>query len=136
MQRNIVQQSYAAMQRLAIFCLFASFLFCYLEWPNHSAFVCKIAYLILFEQSDKVSSFAHPLVLLPFLGQLLVMINLFLPKPKKWMVITGMAMMGLLVFMLVLAGVFGGSWKMVLATVPFWAAAGWCWQVFNQKKCN
>jgi hypothetical protein len=122
------------MQKLAIFCLFAAFMFCYLEWADQSAFIYEIAYLVLFEQSDKASAFAHPLVLLPFLGQLLVLIALFLPQPKKWMVFTGMAMMGLLVLVLVLVGVFGKNWRIVLATVPFWAAAGWCWREMRGRK--
>ncbi len=121
------------MQKLAIFCLFASFLFCYLEWADQSAFVYEVVYMLLFEKSDKASAFSHPLVLLPFLGQLMVLISLFMPKPKKWMVITGMAMMGILVLMLVLVGVLGKNWKIVLATVPFLVSAVWCWREFRVK---
>ena len=122
------------MQKLAIFCLFVSFLFCYLEWADQSAFVYEVAYLLLFEKSEKASSFAHPLVLLPFLGQVLVLISLFMPKPKKWVVLTGMGMMGLLVLMLVLVGVLGKNWKIALATVPFLLSAVWCVKGFRRKR--
>lgn len=122
------------MQKLAIFCLFASFMFCYLEWADQSAFVYEVAYLLLFEKSEKASAFAHPLVLFPFLGQLLVLISLFLPKPKRWMVMTGMVMMGLLVLMLVLVGILGKNWKIILATVPFLLSAVWCVRTFAGKK--
>ncbi len=121
------------MQKLAIFCLFASFLFCYLEWADQSAFVYEVAYLLLFEKSEKASAFSHPLVLFPFFGQLLVLISLFLPHPKRWMVMTGMVMMGLLVLMLVLVGVLGKNWKIMLATVPFLLSAVWCWREVNRK---
>ena len=122
------------MQKLAIFCLFASFLFCYLEWADQSAFVYEVAYMLLFEKSEKASAFSHPLVLLPFLGQLLVLISLFMPKPKKWMVITGMAMMGLLVVMLLLVSLLGRNWKIFLATMPFLVSAVWCVKGFRRKR--
>ncbi len=120
------------MQRLAIFCLFASFLFCYLEWPtdNH-IFVYEIEFELLFDQKLEASDFIHPMLLLPLLGQLMAWVALLTPQPKKWMVFSGIAMMGLLVLMLVIVGVFGENWKIVLATVPFWAAAGWCWREFR-----
>ncbi|MBK9012914.1 MAG: hypothetical protein IPM82_01880 [Saprospiraceae bacterium] len=125
---------FVAMQKLAIFCLFVSFLFCYLEWADQSAFVYEVAYMLLFEKSEKASSFAHPLVLLPFLGQVLVLISLFMPKPKKWMVITGMAMMGLLVLMLLMVGLLGRNWKISLATMPFLVSAVWCVRLFSGKR--
>ena len=121
------------MQKLAIFCLFASFLFCYLEWADQSAFVYEVAYLLLFEKSEKASAFTHPLVLFPFLGQLLVLISLFLPKPKKWMVFTGIAMMGLLVLMLLVVGILGKNWKIALATVPFLVSSVWSWSVMRNN---
>ncbi len=122
------------MQRLALIWLFTSFLFCYFEWSDQSAFVYEVAYQLLFEKSEKANAFSHPLVLLPFLGQLLVLISVFLPKPKRWMVFSGMAMMGLLVLVLLIVGVVGKNWRIAVATLPFFGAVVWCWRVFRMKK--
>lgn len=122
------------MQKLAIFCLFISFFFCYLEWgKEESAFVYEIAYQVLFRTGDKVNTFSHPLVLLPFLGQLTVLVALFLKPPKKWMVITGVALMGTLVLMVLTAGALSQNWKIVLSTVPFTGSAVWSIWSFKKK---
>ncbi len=123
------------MKKLALFCLFVSFLFCYLEWPpDNRFFVYEVAYNLLFEKSEKADAFSHPLVILPFLGQLLALTAVFLPKPKRWLVITAIALMGTLVLMLLIAGALSMNWKMVGSVLPFIASAWWCLRLFSNKK--
>lgn len=122
------------MKKIALLCLFISFLFCYLEWPpdNHY-FVYELAYNLLFEKTEKANAFLHPLVMLPFLGQLLALIAVFIPKPKRWMVITAIALMGTLVLMLLIVGALGLNWKILAGVVPFVGAAVWCWREFRKN---
>ncbi|MBK8564346.1 MAG: hypothetical protein IPN76_13665 [Saprospiraceae bacterium] len=122
------------MKKLALFCLFISFLFCYLEWPpDNRYFVYEIAYELLFQKSGKADAFSHPLVILPFLGQLLALIAIFLPNPKRWMAITAIALMGTLVLMLLIVGALGLNWKILVAVVPFVGAAVWCLRLFKKS---
>jgi hypothetical protein len=131
---EIGPQKTLAMKKMALFCLFVSFLFCYLEWPpDNRYFVYEIAYELLFQTSGKADAFSHPLVILPFLGQLLALIAVFLPNPKRWMVITAIALMGTLVLMLLIVGTLGLNWKMMGAVVPFVGAAVWCWREFRKQ---
>ncbi len=122
------------MQKLAISCLFASFMCCYLEWPpdNHY-FVFEVANELLFEKTEKADAFSHPLVMLPFLGQLLALIAVFLPRPKRWMAITAIALMGTLVLMLLVVGLLGRNWKISLSVVPFIVSAVWCWREMRKS---
>lgn len=118
-------------KKLAIFCLFATFMFCYLEWPGNHYFVFEVAYELLFQKSEKADAFSHPLVALPFLGQLLALIAVFLPNPKRWMIITAISLMGTLVLMLLIVGALGLNWKILLAILPFVASAVWCLRLFK-----
>lgn len=123
------------MQRLAIFCLFVSFFFCYLEWSGgNSAFVYEVAYSLLFQKNDQLSSFSHPLVLLPFLGQLIVLVALVIKQPKRWMILTGTGLMGTLVLMVLISGLLSGNWKIILSTVPFILFAVWGVRLFSKKR--
>ncbi len=114
-------------KRLSLFCALLSFLVCYLEWgQGTSSFVFEIEYLLIFQKSGKADSFTHPLVLLPFVGQLLVLYSLFQEPPRKRLVFIGLSLMGLLVVMLLLVGVLSRNPKIALSTVPFLLSSLWC----------
>jgi hypothetical protein len=113
-------------EKLPLLLALLAFPFCYMEWGGgNSGFVYEAERQILFGQGDKADSFAHPLVLLPFLGQLLLLWALFQQKPNRRLVIVALCAMGLLVLVLLLVGILGRSPKIVLSTLPFLAAAGW-----------
>ncbi|MCB9277068.1 MAG: hypothetical protein H6564_23750 [Lewinellaceae bacterium] len=120
------------MKRIALFCLWLSFFFCYMEWgKDQSAFVFEAAYQILFRQGDKASSFQHPLVLAPFVGQLFILIALFLKRPDRRLVWAGIILMGLLVFFVLLAGALSLNAKTILSVLPFIASAVWSVRLFR-----
>lgn len=123
------------MRKLALLSLAVTFLFCYMEWPpdNHF-FIFQILYGLLFEYGKGASSYAHPFVILPLVGQLLAIVALFLPNPKRWLVLTAIICMGVLALMLLLVGALSLNWKMLLATLPFFASVVWCWRLFIRKK--
>ncbi len=119
-------------KKLAILCTALSLLVGYMEWGGgNSAFVYEVEYQILFQQGSKTDSFTHPLVLLPFAGQALLLVALFQSKPGKRLVFIGLAAMGLLAAMLLLVGLLARSPKIVLSVLPFWAAAVWCVRAFR-----
>lgn len=121
------------MKKIALFCLWLSFFFCYLEWgEEQSAFVFEVAYQILFRQGNKANTFAHPLVLAPFVGQLFILVALILKRPDRRLVWAGIILMGLLVLFVTLAGLLSNNAKIVLSTLPFILSAVWCIRVFRR----
>jgi hypothetical protein len=95
-------------------------LFCYLEWGgNNSAFLFEAEYLILFGNKNKADTFTHPLILLPILGQVLILFSAFKADSRRWVVMTGIAFQAILIVFIFLAGAFGLNWKVMLSTFPF-----------------
>ena len=121
-------------KKLPLLCALLSFLVCYLEWgQGNSSFVFEIEYSILFQKGDKADSFAHPLVLLPFVGQLLVLYALFQKPPRKRLVFIGLSLMGILALMLLLVGILGRNPKIALSTMPFLLSSLWCVRALRAK---
>ncbi|NUO03571.1 MAG: hypothetical protein HUU01_23400, partial [Saprospiraceae bacterium] len=97
-----------------------------LAWGgDNSAFIFEAEYQILFGKGDTADSFAHPMVLLPFVGQLLMLIALFQKKPDKRLVLSGIALMSLLFLLLFAIGLMGGGYKITLSTLPFIGFSAW-----------
>lgn len=113
--------------KIAIACLLLSFLCCYLEWGQGNAtFVAQAEYLILFQRDPSTDTFTHPLILLPFAGQLLGLFALFQKNPNRRLVLISMITMGLLVVMLLLVGMLSKNVKVFASTLPFVWSAWWC----------
>lgn len=109
-----------AMKKLINLGLLLSPLVCYLEWgKNQSSFLFQAEYLLFFGSSNTANSFTHPLVLLPFCGQLLILYSLFQPHPNRRLTLIGLLMMAPLIFMILLAGLLSLNPKIILSTIPF-----------------
>ena len=110
-------------QRLVNLGLILSFLVCYLEWGGgHSAFVAQAEYQVLVGKPE-AQNFAHPMIAIPFIGQLLVLFTLFQRSPSRRLTTIGVILMGVLVLFLAVIGVLAGNVKTGLSTVPFLALA-------------
>lgn len=107
------------MQRLINLGLLISSLFVYLEWPNQSAFLLQIEYGLFFNSNSTVESFAHPLILLPLLGQLLLLVALF-KKPQNFrLTFIGMGLLNLLILFILFVGLVAWNLKIIFSAVPF-----------------
>ncbi len=74
---------------------------------------------LLFTEKRNLHNFIHPLVLLPFIGQLLLLIPVFKKSfPVKYILIADI-LLGLLVFMNLLAGVLSANILMIGSVLPF-----------------
>jgi len=122
------------MKRLALFSVLVSFLFCYMEWGrDQSSFVYEVVYLILFKQGDPQNSFTHPLILLPFIGELILLFLVFQKEPGKRWAFIGMALPGVLVLFLLFIGIMSQNVKIIASTLPFLLSVGWVWWVFRRN---
>lgn len=101
-------------------------LFGYLEWGGGNAvFLFQAEWEVLRKLfSDPVSA-AHPFTLIPLMGQVLLLITLFQREPSRWLTYIGLASLGLLLLMMVLVGVLGSNFKILLSTLPFLVTGGW-----------
>lgn len=100
--------------------LVVSFLFGYMEWgQGQSAFLAQTEYDLFFRRDLSPDSIAHPLVLLPLGGQVILLINAFLSMPRRRLATVGTFLMGILALLILLAGTLSRNAWMCLSVVPF-----------------
>ena len=122
------------MKKTAILCALVSILFCYMEWGGgNSAFVYETEYLILFGKAHRADTLTHPVVLVPLIGQVLLLVALFQRQPSRRLVIAGVSLLGVLGLLLLLVGVLGRSVAIAASTLPFLASAIWCLRLFRRS---
>jgi len=125
------------MKRLALFSVLVSFLFCYLEWGGgNSAFIYEAAYQILSLQGDVIGNFSHPAILIPFCGQLIFLYLLFSNSSSKRLAWIGWSMMAILVLLLLVIGLMGQNFRIVLSTLPFLLSSWWLFRVWGKKSMS
>lgn len=108
------------MKKLLNLALLLSSLIGYLEWGggNHQ-FLFQIEYELIFGALKDPNNFKHPFVLLPILGQVLILITLFQKTPGRTLTFIGLACMSLLILIILLSGALGLNLRVVLSTLPF-----------------
>lgn len=105
-----------------LLCLFLilSSLLGYLEWGgNNHIFLFKAEAEIISRLFSNPASVIHPFVVLPLLGQIFLLITLFLRKPNKTLVYIGIGGIGLLFVLMFFIGLISLNFKIVLSTIPF-----------------
>jgi len=107
------------MQRLINFGLLVSSLFCYLEWADRSAFLFQVEYGLFFKATQTIESLVHPLILIPLLGQLILLFALIKRQQNFKLTFIGMTLLSLLVLVIFLAGILSMNVKIIVSTVPF-----------------
>lgn len=97
-----------------------SSLFAYLEWGKggHS-FLFEVEYTVISKIFTKPIEVLHPLVIIPLIGQILLIISLFHKKPSKKLVITAIAALALLILIILVAGILSKNYKIALSVTPF-----------------
>ncbi len=108
------------MKNLLNFCLLLTSLIAYLEWGGgNSTFLFQAEYDILFGASVTKDTFAHPLILIPLLGQLALIITLFQKRPNRILTLTGLICLGLLILLIFFIGILALNFKMYMSALPF-----------------
>lgn len=108
-------------KRVLILLLFLSTFFGYLEWgDDQSSFLIETELEIFSKGIKDPLSVLHPFTLIPFIGQILLLISLFQKAPKKWLVIASIIGLGLLFGLILFIGIIGPNWKILVSSLPFW----------------
>lgn len=104
--------------------LFFSSFIGYLEWGKQSEFIFEIEYDLLFKMNASPEAFLHPFIILPLLGQIILLVSFLVPKPKFWLVLLASTGIALLFLMLLLIGLLNWNPKISLFALPFLAFYG------------
>ena len=100
--------------------LILSSLIGYLEWgTDHSMFLFQMEYELLFQRSPTSNTFLHPFVLIPLLGQLLLLFTIFQKKPSRVLTYIGLSALSLLLVFMFFIGIMGMNVKILASTLPF-----------------
>ena len=106
-------------RRLLHIGLLLSSLLGYMAWgAGQDAFLVEAEYQLLTGRGGD-GAFSHPLVLLPMIGQLLLLFTIFQQVPSKLLTTIAILLLGILMLFVLLAGIFGQRWLMVLSVLPF-----------------
>jgi hypothetical protein len=122
-------------RRLLNLLLILTSLIGYLKWGgDNSMFLFQMEYEILTKLFTDPLSVLHPLVVLPLVGQLLLLITLFQREPGKFITFIGIGCVGLLLGLMFFIGIIDLEVKILLSTVPFMVTATIVVWSFRKKK--
>lgn len=106
--------------KLLTILLIITSLFGYIEWGgDNKAFLFEIELEILPKLITDPLSVLHPFTILPFAGQLILLITLFLKQPNKILSYIGIAGIGLLLGLMFVIGLISLHFKTVASSTPF-----------------
>jgi hypothetical protein len=96
----------------------------YLEWgKDNGSFLFQMEAEIFSTLSADPTSVIHPFIILPVAGQIVLFITLFQKRPNKYMTLTGMAGIGILLVFMFVIGLISLRYKIVVSTIPFLSIA-------------
>lgn len=114
------------MRKLLLIGLQVSFLFCFLQWSGTSkGFIFQLEYDVLKTAATDAMKVLHPFTLIPFVGQLLLLLALFRRKPSAELEWTGIAFLAILPLLLLVIAVLSRNGRIGLSVVPVLFFIGW-----------
>lgn len=110
---------------LTLFVIISS-LFGYLEWGGGNAsFLFENERIILSKLFSDPFSIGHPFILLPLLGQILLIITLFQKNPSGRYIVVGVSLIGVLLGFMFVIGILSQHLKILVSTIPFFVFSFW-----------
>lgn len=107
----------------------------YLEWSGDShTFLFQAEAEIIFKIFTNPSSIIHPFILLPLLGQILLLITLFRKATNKTLTYIGIGCLGILLGFMFIIGLISLNLKIIISTIPFIIISVISIRHYRQKK--
>jgi uncharacterized membrane protein len=101
-------------------CLILTSFIGYLEWGgNNSMFLLQGEIEIFSKFVKDPNSIVHPFILLPLIGQLLLLYTLFQKRTNKIITYIGIGGIGILLLFMFLIGLISLNYKILISTIPF-----------------
>lgn len=99
--------------------IFTSF-FGYLEWGGgNNSFLYQIEYDVLLDLFHDPLSVMHPFIVIPLLGQLLLLLAMFQKRPNPIIIYIGTGCLTILLGFMLFIGILSTNLKISLSTLPF-----------------
>lgn len=112
------------MKKIYNLCLLLAFQFGYLEWgKGYHTFIFQAEAEIFSKAVSNAASAVHPLIVIPFAGLLILLYTLFQKTPSRFLSLSGLACLSVLMLLLLFIGITAGKWKIFASTIPFFVAA-------------
>lgn len=106
--------------KLLTFLILLSSLLVYLEWSKtERMFLFEIEASVLWKLFTDFSSVLHPFIILPFVGQMLLIFSLFQKRLSKWVIYLGISMLSVLIVFIFLIGLLSLHVEITLFAMPF-----------------
>jgi hypothetical protein len=100
--------------------LLVTSLFGYLEWGgNNHLFLFQAEGEIFSKLISDPTSVIHPFILLPIIGQALLLITLFQKTPQKLISYISIGSLGVLLAFMLIVGIMSLNLKIIVSTIPF-----------------
>lgn len=107
-------------RKIILLLLLISSLMGYLAWgTDQKAFLFQLEAELLRKMFSSPKEVVHPFVILPFIGQIILLSSLLAKKTPKWFVVTGILCLGILLLMVLLTGILSGNMKVILCALPY-----------------
>jgi len=107
----------------------------YLEWAgNNHLFLFQAEADIFSKLITEPKSVIHPFILLPIIGQVLLLVTLFQKTPHKLLTYIAIGSLGLLLAFMFIIGIISLNIKIICSTIPFLVIS--CYSLFYLKKLN
>lgn len=108
------------MKKLLNACLLLAFLLGYIEWgKDHKKFVFQLEAETLYKLPESLQTVFYPFILLPLAGQIMLLYTFFQKKPGRWLSLTGLICLNLLMMFLFLLSLVLMNGKVLASTLPF-----------------
>jgi len=104
-------------------CLVLSFQLGYLEWgKGYHTFLFQAETEIISKAMSNAASAVHPFIIIPLAGLLILLYTLFQKTPSRFLSLSGLACLSVLMLLILLIGIISGNLKMIASTIPFLVA--------------
>lgn len=92
----------------------------FLQWgKGNSMFLFQAEAEVLSKLFVSPMDVIHPLIILPLLGQILLFFTLFQKEPNKFLTLSGVCALGLLLGLMFFIGLLNLTIKILASTIPF-----------------
>lgn len=92
----------------------------FLQWgKGNSMFLFQAEAEVLSKLFVSPMDVIHPLIMLPLLGQILLILTLFQKEPNKFLTLSGVCALGLLLGLMLFIGLIDLNIKILASTIPF-----------------
>ncbi len=96
----------------------------YLEWSGgNTMFIGQMELLFFDKLFTDPEELAHPFIILPFAGQILLITVFLLKRPSSRLAWAGLVLLSVIMLMILLIAVMGLNWRMLLSVMPFFILA-------------